>query len=54
MNADETVLAAIKVHVDRLQKLLDDPQPGLSVWCDMYGRELAWLSNFWQYGYTKP
>lgn len=40
-------LAELKVHVDRLKHLLDDPQPGLITWCTMFGRTIESIANWW-------
>ena len=38
---------ALRAHVNTLKKLVDDPQPGLATWCEMYGREIKWFTAFW-------
>lgn len=40
-------LAELKVHVDRLKHLLDDPQPGLVTWCLMFGKTIQSITNWW-------
>ena len=37
----------LKEHVDRLSKLLDEPQEGLSSWCLMVGSEWKNISAMW-------
>jgi len=34
-------------HVNALDALLSDPQPGLASWCQMYGKRMQAISDFW-------
>lgn len=49
MSIDMT-LAAIKLHVSRLNGMLADPHPGLFTWMGMLDRELKWLADFREHG----
>lgn len=44
----------LKEHVDRLSKLLDEPQEGLSSWCLMVGSEWQHISAMWTGPSNKP
>ena len=41
-----TNIEFLKEQVDKLKSLLDDPQPGLASWVQMYGERMQALSNF--------
>ena len=34
-------------HVTSLKALLDDPQPGLSTWVEMYAIHMQAINDFW-------
>ncbi len=40
-------LEELKIEVDKLKHLLDDPQPGLASWCMLYGECMTNINNFW-------
>ncbi len=40
-------LEELKGIVNRLKNLLDDPHPGLTTWCEAYGKRMQQLSDFW-------
>lgn len=44
---DEAYLACLTKHVASLNKLLQEPQPGLITWCMMYSREMQHISDAW-------
>ncbi len=37
----------LREQVTKLKALLDDPHPGLSTWCAMYGECMKSISYFW-------
>lgn len=37
----------LKVLVNRLKALLDDPQPGMASWVQMYGETMSQIVDFW-------
>lgn len=43
----EAYLSELKKHVVRLHDLLAHAEPGLSVWCMMYAKEMQAISDFW-------
>ena len=48
--SNEETLKILNEHVSKLQKLLDDPQPGLFTWVEFYGKEMRFISDVWEYG----
>jgi hypothetical protein len=40
-------LADLRDQVEKLKLLLDDPQPGLISWVQMYGERMKWINDFW-------
>lgn len=37
----------LREQVAKLKMLLDDPQPGLASWAQMYGERMQAISDFW-------
>lgn len=48
--SDQESIPIIKAHVDKLSVLLNDPHPGLGTWALMFGRQMIWLTNYWEHG----
>ncbi len=42
-----TDLKSLATEVRKLKRLLDDPQPGLFTWAQMYGDSMQAMSDFW-------
>lgn len=38
----------LKERVDKLHKLLEDPQPGLHMWVAAYGHLMSEINAFWK------
>lgn len=38
----------LKERVEKLNKLLEDPQLGLSSWCIFYAEHMKWISDYWR------
>lgn len=37
----------LQEHIDKLKRLLDDPQPGLFSWNEMLNRRMQTISDLW-------
>jgi hypothetical protein len=44
---DKAYLDELRVLVNRLKYLLDDPQPGLATWAQFYGETMQAISDKW-------
>ena len=44
---DTPNLDRLKDEVNKLNMLLNDPQPGLPTWNELYGRRMQAISDFW-------
>lgn len=45
--SDTPNLDYLREEVRRLKLLLDDPHPGNFAWCEMYGKCMKNISDFW-------
>lgn len=41
----------VQKEVGALNRLLQDPHPGLSTWCEMYAAKMANIADAWLYGW---
>ena len=44
---DKQYFDKLKGHLDALHKLIEDPQPGLFSWCQMFGEQMAAIEEMW-------
>jgi hypothetical protein len=48
--SQEEYLSEVKRVADRISAMLSDPHPGLSTWCEMYARNMQYISDLWTKG----
>lgn len=46
----ESHSAELLARATSLSRLLEDAQPGLSTWCELYAKNMQFIHNFWDNG----